>query len=249
MGVEVALLDESLLQSLGEHHEHLAALQVGAVEHGIDRSRQRVLVGLVLSLVIEVVDGIAVGEHDGVVAPFAAQDVNKQTVAGAAGLAFVAVVGAHHLAHVPFLHQGFESGKIGFPKVAHGHGSIVGVAQRFRTAVYGVVLGAGVGLEVLVVVALHAEHRLYAQDGVQVGVFAAGLLSASPARVTEDVDVGAPEGELGVAGIIDHAHGHIEDVVVGTVPVGTGLVQPPVVRDLLEKNQWLKAAAMPMGCG
>ena len=71
---------------------------------------------------------------------------------------------------------------------------------------------------------LHAEDGLDAEDGIHVGVFATGLLAASPAGVAEDVDVRTPETEFGIAGVIDHAHGHIEDVVVGTVPVGTGLV-------------------------
>ena len=117
--VEHALLDEPFIQCLGEHHEHLAALQVGAVEYSVDGCRQRVGVGLVLPLVVEVVDGVAVGEHDGVVAPFAAQDVHEQTVAGAAGLALITVVGTHHLAHITFLHQSLEGGEVGLPQVAH----------------------------------------------------------------------------------------------------------------------------------
>ena len=92
---------------------------------------------------------------------------------------------------------------------------------------HGVVLGTGVGFEIVVVVALHAENGLHAQNSVQIGVFTAGLLSASPTRVAEDVDVGTPEGELGVTGIVGHTHGNVEQLgiaVVGAVPVGTGLV-------------------------
>ncbi len=35
--VEVALLDESLLKTLGEVHKHLTTLQVGAIENSIHR--------------------------------------------------------------------------------------------------------------------------------------------------------------------------------------------------------------------
>ena len=98
------------------------------------------------------------------------------------------------------------------------------MAQRLRATVHGIVLGAGMGLEVVVVIALHAQHGLHAQYGVQIGVFAAGLLTASPSGVTEDVDIGAPEGEFGIAWVIGDAHRHVEHVVVGTVPVGAGLV-------------------------
>ena len=222
--VEVAFLDESLLQTVGQVHHHLTALQVCAVEHGVDRCRQRILVCLMLAAVEEVVDGIAVGEHDGIVAPLVAKDVDEQTVAGAAGLALEALVGAHHLAHICLLHQSLECRQVGLPQVTVRRLHVHRVAQGFGTAVYGVVLGAGVGLEITVVVALHAEYRLHAEHGVHVRVFAAGLLSASPAWVTEYVDVRAPEGQLRVAGIIGDAHRDVEYIVVGTVPVGTGLV-------------------------
>ena len=177
-----------------------------------------------LSSRVEIVDGVAVSQHDGVVAPFVAQDVYQQSVAGAAGLTLIAVVGTHHLAHIAFLYQCLESGQVGLPEVSHRDGGVISVAQWLRTAVHGIMLGAGMGLEVFVIVALHTQHGLHTEHSVQVGVFTAGLLSASPAWVTEDIDIRAPEGELGVAGIVGHAHGHIEDVVVRTVPVGAGLV-------------------------
>ena len=47
--------------------------------------------------------------------------------------------------------------------------------------------------------ALQPPHHGEAHPGCQVGVFAVGLLSASPAWVAEDVDVGCPEGEALVA--------------------------------------------------
>ena len=143
--VEQLLVDHSLLEGLGERHEHLAALEVGAVHHCVDGCREAVLVSLVLAAVEEVVDGVAVGEHDGVVAPLVAQDVDEQAVAGAAGLALEALVCAHHLTHVGLLHQGLEGGEVGLPEVAVGGLHVHRVAQRLRAAVHGVVLGAGVG--------------------------------------------------------------------------------------------------------
>ena len=144
--IEVALLDKTLLQSFGERHEHLSALQVGAVEHGVDTGTERILMGLVLSLVIEIVDGVAVGHHQSVVAPLVAQDVYEQSVAGAAGTALETLIGAHHLAHIAFLHQCLKGGQIGLPQVAVGGLHVHGVAQRFGSAVYGVVLGTSMGL-------------------------------------------------------------------------------------------------------
>ena len=181
----------------------------------------------VLSAIKKVVDSIAVGEHDAIIAPLVAQDINQQTVAGAAGLTLETLVGAHHLAHITFLYQSLKGGQVGFPQIAVGWLYVHRVAQGLWSAVYGIVLGTGVGFKVLIVVALHAQHGLNTQYGIQIGVLAAGFLSASPARVTEDVDVRTPEGKLWVTRIIGNAHGHIKQlriVVVGTVPVGTGFV-------------------------
>ena len=91
----------------------------------------------------------------------------------------------------------------------------------------GVVLGTGVGFEILVVVALHAENGLYAQYSVHVGILTASLLTASPTGITEDINVRAPKGKLGITRVIDDTHGHIEElcvVVVGAVPVGASLI-------------------------
>ena len=228
MVVEGALLNETLLQSLSQHHEHLTTLEVSTVEHSIDRSLQWTSVSLVLTTIIEVVDGVAVGEHDGIIAPLVAQDVNEQTVAGTARLALVTVVGTHHLAHIALLHQCLEGWEVSFPKVAHRHRSVERVALRLRTAVYSIVLGTSVGLEVLVVVALHTQNSLHTQNGVQVRVFATSFLTTSPTRIAEDVHVRTPERQLWVAWIVSHTHWHIEQlwiVVVGTVPVGTCLVR------------------------
>ena len=93
---------------------------------------------------------------------------------------------------------------------------------------HGVVFRASVSLEVVLVVALHTQHGLNAQNACQIRVLAASLLTASPARVTEDVHIGAPECQFGVARVVGHAHRHVEQrriAVVGAVPVGAGLVR------------------------
>ena len=117
---------------------------------------------LVLSAIKKVVDSIAVGEHDAIIAPLVAQDINQQTVAGAAGLTLETLVGAHHLAHITLLYQCLKSWQVSFPKVAVGWLYVHRVAQGLWSAVYGIVLGTGVGFKVLVVVTLHTQYSLYA---------------------------------------------------------------------------------------
>ena len=70
---------------------------------------------LVLTTVEEIVDGIAVGEDNSIVAPLIAEDIDEQTVAGAAGFALETLIGTHHLADIGLLDEGFEGGEIGLP--------------------------------------------------------------------------------------------------------------------------------------
>ena len=182
---------------------------------------------LVLAFVIEVVDGIAVSQHDGIVAPLVAQDIDEQTVAGATGLALKTLVGTHHLADVGFLDQSLEGRQIGLPQVTVRGLYVHRVAQGLWSAVYGIVLGTGVGLEILGVVALHAQDSLDTEDGIQIGVLATRLLTASPTWITEDIDIRTPKGQFWIARIIGDTLGDVKQfrvVVVGTIPVGTGLV-------------------------
>ena len=221
--VEVVDGDQALLEGVAEVAEGTAALEVGAVLEGVGGGVHGILVGHVLAAVEVVVDGVAVGDHQAVIAPLVAEDVHEQAVAHRARNALVALVRAHHFADVTLDHQGLEGGEVGLPEVAHRHGHVHAVAERFRTAVHGVVLGAGVGLIVLAGLLLHAQDGLEADDRGQVRVLARGLLAASPARVAEDVDVRAPEGQLRVAGIVPGLVVHVP-FPLGTVPVGARLV-------------------------
>ena len=74
---------------------------------------------LVLTLVVEVVDSVAVCEYDTVISPLAAEDVNEETVTCTARLTLVTVVCTHHLAHVTLLYEGLECRKICLPEVTH----------------------------------------------------------------------------------------------------------------------------------
>ena len=59
---------------------------------------------------------------------------------------------------------------------------------------HGKVLGAGGGLE-RIALALKSLDKAHAAARGQVGIFAIGLMAASPARVAEYVHVGRPEGQ------------------------------------------------------
>ena len=131
--VEIIDGDQALLEGVAEVAEGTAALEVGAVLEGVGGGVHGILVGHV---------GVAVGDDQAVIAPLVAEDVHEQAIAHRAGNALVALVGAHHFADVTVDHQGLESGEVGFPEVAHRNGHVHAVAEGFRAAVHGIVLGA-----------------------------------------------------------------------------------------------------------
>ena len=85
--------------------------------------------------------------------------------------------------------------------------------------------GAGMGLEITVVVALHTKYGLHTKHSIHIGVFTAGFLSTTPSWVTENVHIGTPESKFGIAWVVSHTHRHIEYIVVRTIPVGTGFIR------------------------
>ena len=146
-----------------------------------------------LAGVVEVADGAAVSHYDAGKTPFVAEDILKETVAAAAGLSLITLVCAHNFLHVGILHNRAEGREVSLPEVAHRNFGVEAVAVSLGATVHCVVLCAGVDLEVFLVVTLHSFHSLDAHHSVEVGVLAGSLLSAAPAGIAEDVDVGTPE--------------------------------------------------------
>ena len=183
--------------------------------------------GFMLALVVEVVDSVTVCQHDTIVVPFITQDIDEQTITGTTRHALETIVGTHHLTDITFLDQSLEGGQVGLPQVTGIDSGVIRMAQRLRTTVHSIVLGTSMGLEVVRVVTLHTEYGLHTKNGIQVGVLTTSLLTTSPTRVAEDVDIRAPERQLRVAGIISYTHRNIKQlriIVVSTVPVSTCLV-------------------------
>src|SRR5229473_1737060 len=71
----------------------------------------------------------------------------------------------------------------------------------------GVMFGGRDDFEVIRVRALHAANECDGEPSGEVRVFAVSLLTAAPARVAEDVDVGRPEREALIAAVFVVADG------------------------------------------
>ena len=175
--------------------------------------------GSVLILVEEVIDGIAVCNHKRLISPLITQDIDKETVAGTARHTLIPVISAHHLLHVSLRHESLESRKICLPEIPHRYGSVIRMTQRLRTAMDCIMLGTCMSLVILLVITLHTLDGLHAHYSRKVWILSWSLLSPSPPRVTEDIDIRTPESKFRIAGVISHTHTDSEDIVVGTVPV------------------------------
>ena len=169
----------------------------------------------------EVANGTAVADYQSLEAPLIAQNVLQQTVRATTGIALKALVGTHHLLHVALLHQCLKGGQIGLPQVSLRQVlNVKVVARLLRSAMHSIVLGTGMKLEVLVlagfasqICTLQATNHPQSHLGVHEWVFTIGLLTTSPARVAEDVDVGCPERQTTIALEFILASGHC---VLGT---------------------------------
>ena len=204
--VEVGLADVAATDGSRQVLVLRATLHVRSCQHGLGR-RLGTVACHVVPFRQEVADGAAVAGDKSLESPFVAQDLLFVARLCAAGLTVNALVGTHHLRHLALLHQRLEGWQVGLPEVALGQVLDVElVAVPLRTAVYGEVLGAGQQLHVFAVkglavvgIALQTANHGQAHLRRQEGVFAVGLLTASPAWVAEDVDIRCPERQALVA--------------------------------------------------
>ncbi|BAS71689.1 Os01g0296450, partial [Oryza sativa Japonica Group] len=165
-------------------------------------------------------DGVAVGDDVAVELPVAADGLREEARVGAGRDAVDAVVGAHHAAgvavpdahlerplerlhHVALLDARVERQPVGaVPRVDVVRGVVLAAAGHLdgpgeRVGGGGGGCGGGGAVDVL--------HSADEVDGVPAddeGVLAGGLAGAAPPRVADDIDVGAPVRELGVAQVV-----------------------------------------------
>ncbi len=191
--IDLPLPDQPMLHGVDKGGKNHPAFKVAAVVHGKGRG----LLGCAGHGVmgVEIENGPAVGHHVSLETPLLSQYLSQEGRAGAAGFSVGAVVGAHHGLRTALHDAVAEGGKVGFPKVLHAHARVEMVTKGFRTAVRREMLRRGGQLEVLRVVALETLDEGHSHTAREVRILPVGFLAPAPARVTKDVDVGAPESE------------------------------------------------------
>ena len=192
-GVQVVFRDELLLECGLQLGVCLAAVEVAASLEGKRGGFGHVLGETMVEE--EVAERTAVGGHIALEAPLVAQELLEVFRGGATAFAVGAVVGTHHADDMRGLDQVAEGGQVGRLGVVWRDLRVESMTLGFGTAMSPEVLGAGRREQVLRMVALESANEGLAHLRGQEGIFAVGLLPASPAWVAEDVDVGGPVGE------------------------------------------------------
>ncbi len=125
--------------------------------------------------------------------PFFPQNISQKTPASTTRLPVCAIVSTHHRLHTGFLHTCLKCRKISFPQILFIHACIEAVTHILRTAVHRKMLGTRCCLEILLIMPLQSHNIAHAKPAGQIGVLAKRLMSPSPARVAENIDIGRPE--------------------------------------------------------
>src|SRR5947207_5472215 len=203
-GVDGLLTDQALVHRIHQVRVLAAAIQVGA---GADAQRGRRGGGRGDPVaLVDVIDGTTIGHDVTGEAPLPPQDGPQQQVAAAGRRAEHPVVRAHQGVGARLANAGLEVGQVALAQVSLAHHGVELVAQRLGTRVDGEVLHGRDSLEIPGIVALEPADERHGEPPGEVGVFAVGLLAASPPRVAEQVDVGRPDGEALIPLVLAPAH-------------------------------------------
>ena len=173
--------------------EQITTVQVTAIIH-CKRGRLNRRIRNVMSL-MKVLDRPAVTHHMPGESPSVTKRILQQHLASAAGLPVCPVIGAHHGLNSCFLHQRLECRQIGFLQILLADNCIKAVADILGTAVYCEVLCAGCCLQIIFIMSLQTLHKTNTESGGQVRVLTKSFVSAAPSGITENIDIGRPEGQ------------------------------------------------------
>ena len=203
--VDFALRDLTGFHGINQRPVLVSAGEVGT---GLHRHCGRFRgIGLVLVAAEDVGDRAAIADDVAWEAPLIPQALLEEVETGARGHAIHAVVGAHHGVGFALHDGGFESRQISIFEIAFTRFDVEFVARAFGPAVDREVFGGRDDLEIVRILALQSFDERHGHAAGEERIFAIGLLAAAPARIAKDVDVGRPEGEAEVAGVVVVANG------------------------------------------
>src|SRR5438445_41290 len=140
-----------------------------------------------------IADRIAIRDYVSLEMPGPAQCVLQKELIRAGRLTINCVVGAHDGIGMAFDNRRAKCGSIRVQFVMLADVDVSEVTRGLRPAVNGEMLRRRDNSKVVRIVSLHSGDERYSQPPAQERIFSIRLLSAAPARIAEDIDVGRPE--------------------------------------------------------
>ena len=213
--VYLILIDHSRLHSLRNGAIGAAALQVGTGINSLGSCLGSSLCRTVIARHIEIVNSSAIGSNQSLESPFFSENLALKLGVGTARSTIYTLIGTHHLSHMSILYQRLEGREISLPQITGWQIlQIEDVAIPLRTAMHGKMLGTSQCLDILGSLrlirsqntrsrqrlaverlSLQAIHHSKSHTCGEIRIFAISLLSASPSRITEDIDIRSPEAQ------------------------------------------------------
>ena len=191
--VNLLFRDQALLHGAHQCIVISAAAKVATRFHRRSCSFFRCIHEMMLLPTPDIVDCVAIGNHITLKPPLLAQQIVKQEGTGASGHTVDRVVSAHDAGDFSLTHHALELRQIRFIQIAFRSLGIETMPVPFRPAMHRVMLRAGHRQHVVGIITLNALDELDADLAREIRVFPVSLLTTSPARVAEDVDVRCPE--------------------------------------------------------
>ena len=190
-GVSDMLLgDKSLVKCGKEIRISAAAVYIASRFYGKSRRFNRIRCKTVM--LMEIAYCPAIGHKVSVKAPLV--QLGHKKTARAGSLAVYTVICAHYALNVSFSDECFKCRKIGFFNILFGNFGIKLVTHCFGTAVYSIMLSTSGSFHCFSFT-LQAIYKGFSVFGGQIRIFAVSLMSSAPSRITENIDIGRPEGQ------------------------------------------------------
>ena len=146
---------------------------------------------------MEVPHSPAVSHHKTVKSPFIAQKLNQEFVVSAARLALDSIVCTHYFLDICRLHKSLKGIEICLTQISPGYIlRIEHMSQGFRAAMHGEMFQTCMQLIIFLrTITLKSCHSGTTHHSRQIWILTISLLSSSPSRIAEYIDIRCPHCE------------------------------------------------------
>ena len=144
---------------------------------------------------MKILDCPAIGSNMTFKSPFFPQNIRQKTSASTAGFSVCSIISSHDRLYCGFLYTGFKCRQVGLPQILFIHFRIEFMAQAFRSAMYCKMFCTCCNLQIILIMSLKAFNISHTETAGKIRILTEGLMTSPPSRITENIDIGCPEGQ------------------------------------------------------